>query len=140
MGKKTRGRVRTEWRPGSSKWAAVDEFVIPNRLTATAELPEGTTAVVEIEISEGRARPRSVCVSTDRPAGVGWATLSRVPVRNIVGFACLDTLAQARTLKDGTTLKITPLGKDANPEEVQAAVQKLTGYSPKVDDLERVRP
>jgi hypothetical protein len=140
----TRGKVRTEQvrterGPGTELIPLEGGFLVPQHIRAEAELPDGTTVHVEIEVSAmgNRARPRTVCVTTDRRAGVGWATLSRIPVRDIVATACLDTLRRMQPMGNGETIIVAPLGSE-DPERVRTVVQRLVGYKPKTDDFERV--
>ena len=110
-------------------------FAIPRGFTAHGEHPtDGTRADVEIEIGDGpRAVARTVSVSTDRPGGVLWNTMSRVPVRDLVGTACLMVLHRGRPTPDGNTGWL-PIGPDdaADADELLQIVQGLVGYRPEM--------
>jgi hypothetical protein len=125
-------------------WVAEDPvflaggFAIPRGFTAHGEHPtDGTRADVEIEIGDGpRAVARRVSVSTDRAGGVLWNTMSGVPVRDLVGTACLMVLHRGRTTPDGKTgwLPIGPDDADDADELVQI-VQGLVGYRPEQQEV-----
>ena len=77
-------------------------------------------------------------MSTDRPGGVLWDTMSRVPVRDLVGTACLMVLHQSQPASDGKTgwLPLGPGDVDAADELLQI-VRDLVGYVP--TDEEKLR-
>ncbi|HXF37593.1 MAG TPA: hypothetical protein VNO17_10510 [Actinomycetota bacterium] len=104
-------------------------YVIPRRFPVSADLEDGTTAELVVEVKEGRARATEVTVR--RPAGITRRTLSAVPVRNIVFTAC--TLALWRTrVGAGSELVLEPeLGPEA--EEV---IRDLVGYAPEKLEVE----
>ena len=100
--------------------------------SASAQQP----ADVEIEIGDGpRAVARRVSVSTGRPGGVLWNIMSRVPVRDLVGTACLMVLHRGRPTPDGKTgwMPIGPDDVDA-ADELQQIVRDLVGYRPEMQE------
>lgn len=111
-------------------------FALPRGFTVHGEHPsDGTRADVEIEIETSGPRPRAVArrvsVSTDRPGGVLWNVMSRVPVRDLVGTACLMVLHRGQPAPDGKTgwMPIGPQDVDAADELLQI-VRDLVGYVP----------
>jgi hypothetical protein len=118
-----------------------DGYALPRHLRATAtenpDLP-GVTVEVEVEIKEGRARPSSVKVSSDD--GVGWTTLSAIPVRDIVGTAVLHALHTVKPEGEGR-IAYMPIDQNAPVDEVREIVQAAVRYAPDLDrfDGERVR-
>jgi hypothetical protein len=106
-----------------------DGYVLPRKLKAHATAPDGTVADVEVEVANGRARARSVTVATEKPGGVGWTALAKVPIRNIVATACLDALFRVE-VGDGEAMQLLPLRK-ADADDARQVVQGLVGYKPK---------
>jgi hypothetical protein len=119
-------RTTSDWLKGLT--SPRDGWMLPSKLKAEAK--RGDLHVnVEIDVVEGRARARRVEVETDNPRGVGWTALAKIPVRNIVATAVLDSLWKTVPDEEGVP-NIVPMGSgdaDAAREVVQAAV----GYHPK---------
>jgi hypothetical protein len=117
-------------------------FALPRGFTAHGEHPsDGTRADVEIEIGDGpRAVARRVSVSTGRPGGVLWNTMSKVPVRDLVATACLMVLHRGRPTPDGKTgwMPIGPDDADVADELLQI-VRDLVGYVPADEAPENFR-
>jgi hypothetical protein len=114
-------------------------FALPRSFGASAELNDqpGVGIDVEIQVEGDHAVPLSVTVTTKD--GVSWEILSRIPVRDIVGTACLAEIRRARRQDDGSFVWV-PVGAgdvDAT-DEIRAAVQALVRYNPDFDSLERV--
>ncbi|SRR6266542_4093063 len=133
--RKDRGSVHTEWAP---LWLLEDPvflaggFAIPSEFTAQTEGPDGTAVDVDIQIDQRpRAVARKVSVTAGGPGGVLWTTMSRVPIRDIVGTACLTALHRGQPTKDGKTTwhQVGPADTAAS-ERVRQVVQELVGYRP----------
>jgi hypothetical protein len=111
--------------------------MLPRRLSAHAtddpDLP-GLEVDVEIEIEQGRARASHLAVTA--PDGIGWATLSRIPVRDIVGTAVLTALMRTRQ-GDGNAILPVPLER-SDAQDARVIVQGLVGYRPDLERLEGV--
>jgi hypothetical protein len=117
-----------------------DGYALPRHLEARAtenpDLP-GVTVEVEIEITEGHARAISVKATSDD--GVGWTTLSAVPVRDIVGTAVLSALHTVKPDGEGH-IAYMPIDQNAPVDDVREIVQAAVRYAPDLDrfDGERV--
>jgi hypothetical protein len=139
-----RGKVRTTWEWGAPPGADLlaGGYALPHRLHARAyedpDLP-GVEVEVEVEVTKGRARAVEIKVST--PDGIGWATLSKVPVRDIVGTAVLAGLHRAVPDKQGR-LTFVPVGsmapEELDVEEIRQIVQRSVGYRQDLDRFELV--
>jgi hypothetical protein len=125
-----RGRVRTELPDpvGFVDRVFVGRYSFPRRLRAVAELPSGIEAVVEVEVSDGRARASSVTVRGGGRHGIGWTALAKVPVRDIVATAVLSTLLRTEVAADGT-VQLARL-EEADALEVRDIIQRVVGYRP----------
>ena len=136
--KQYRGTVHTTWAVFDAALVA-DTYVLPRHLSAHAELVDGTVVDVQIEVAGSRARARSVSVSTDRPNGIGWTTLSAVPTRDIVATACLDALRRADPGKRSRTTLTLRRPDKQDAEDVRRIVQGLVGYRPNLEGFEVAR-
>jgi hypothetical protein len=136
-GKRKEGTVRTERDLAKYTEFLRGGYVLPSELTATATLRDGIMARVVVEIADGRAVAREVTVSSSKTTGVGWTTLSGIPIRDVVATGVLACLMRATTRKDGG-IHLDPLGPNADPEEVREIVQGSVGYRPDLDRFEAV--
>lgn len=84
------------------------------------------TAEVQVEISEGKARTRSLTITTDTPGGVTSTTLRQVPIRVIVVEGVLRALRRTEEDEDGT-MRLAPLTLP-EAKEAYALVERIVGY------------
>jgi hypothetical protein len=130
----TKGRVHTERNLTDYTVFPADGYVLPKKMTATAEPGSGLTVVVEIEMIEGRARAQKVTVSASDPRGIEWTPFAKLPLRDIVGTAVLDSLVKVDPGNEGTFQFMPARDTEAVREIVQAAV----GYNPNLNRFRRV--
>jgi hypothetical protein len=135
MAPESRGKVRTQANLEDYGVFPRDGFVLPHKMTANAELTDGPTVTVEIEVTEGRARARTVMVTTSGPGGIGWTMLANLPIRDIVATAVLDRLMRARPFEGG--LHLEPIRK-SDADEAREIVQGAVGYNPRTEGFRRV--
>lgn len=111
-----------------------DGYVLPSKLQAHVELEDGAQVDVDVEIVEGKARARRVCVAAEGRSGIGWTTLATVPTRDIVATAVVQSLMTAIPGDDGG-IRMTPVDPEiVDLDEVQQVVDAVVRYRP---DLER---
>ena len=134
-GRQDRGTVRTTWDPLGDLSSPRDGWTLPRELELDAELPGDVQVHIDVEVRQGKARARSVNVSTTRPHGVGWTALSQVPVRDLVATAVLDALLKSVPTSESSRELVPPEPKDA--ETVREVVQAAVGYRPDVEGFER---
>jgi hypothetical protein len=109
--------------------------VVPSRIPAWAELPDGTTVTLDIEVTVESARAIEVAVKNER--GIGWTRLATVQVRDLVATAILIVLQRATVKPNGDIALALPVGKQ---EEAAAwdVMRTLVGYKPNTVGLDRV--
>lgn len=106
-------------------------YALPSEITAHTELADGTLVEIEVAVTGERAWARSVCASTENPRGVGWTTLSRVPIRNIAATAVLTALHKLTPTDDGRVSFMQVGADDAeNADDIRQIVQAAVGYAP----------
>jgi hypothetical protein len=140
-----RGKVRTTWEWGSysDMNLLAGGYALPRYLHTVAyedpDLP-GVEIRAEVEITGGRARAIEVTVAS--PGGVGWAMLSKVPVRDIVGTAVLAGLHRATTPDVKGRLSYEPISSapadELDVDEIRQIVQRSVGYRQDLDRFEQV--
>ena len=119
-------RIETDWSLDPMDWQWFDGgFAIPSRFSVRA-VSAGWTAGIAVEVTDGKARTRSVIVATDAPEGVTSNTVRRVPIREIVARGALNLLRRNRIAKDGTT-KLAPFTL-SEAEEAYAVLERVVGY------------
>jgi hypothetical protein len=143
--RKDRGKVRTTWEWGSysDMNLLAGGYALPRYLHAVAnedpDLP-GVEIKAEVEVTEGRARAIEITVTS--PDGIGWAVLSKVPVRDIVGTAVMAGLHRATTPDVKGRLSYAPLGSvpadEPDVNEIRQIVQRSVGYRQDLDRFEQV--
>jgi hypothetical protein len=142
----SRGTVQARWDLWDELSYPRDGWAIPRHLKVDWQLGE-IQAHVQVEVTEGRARARSVTVSTEAPRGVGWRALGKVPIRDIVATGVLEALRKVEPWADGA-LEL-PMMTDQGPrlpvrpgpedmDTVQEIVQAAVGYNPKTKGFEVV--
>jgi hypothetical protein len=135
-GKEIRGTVRTRWDPFGDLSSPRDGWTLPRELELDAELPGDIQVHMDVDVRQGKARARSVTISTTKPHGVGWTALTQVPVRDLVATAVRDALLKSVPTSESSRELVPPGAKDA--EEVREVVQVAVGYRPDVEGFERV--
>lgn len=129
--------------PGSVRWSPLGlldpvifdgGYMLPRQLHAQVEMDDGTVVDLDIDVDTDRVRTRSVTVSTERPGGVGWSTLARVPTRDIAAAACSGALKRMEVKGPGHAAVYAI--RDSDRDQVREIVQGLVGYRP---DLERFK-
>jgi hypothetical protein len=135
--KKLRGKVSVPMKfiAGGDPVFLSDGFTVPRQFPVHVDFPDDVQMDLDVEVADGRARARRVTVS--HPGGIGWATLAKLPVRDIVGTAVLMVLQRA-TVQDHGDIRLEFLLGDEGDEQAWRVMQQLVGYSPKTDDFERV--
>jgi hypothetical protein len=128
-----KGRVHTKRELTDYTVFPADGYVLPKKMTATAEI-SGLTVVVEIEMIEGRARAQRVTVSTSDPRGIEWTPFAKLPLRDIVATAVLDSLTQVMPGEEGAWQWVPP---DPDSQAVREIVQEAVGYKPDLDRFVR---
>jgi hypothetical protein len=133
--RKPRGTVHVEvtddlW---SDPVFLTDGHVVPSSIPAWADMADGTTVTLDIEVSDGRAR--AVKVSVESARGIGWTTLANVPTRDLVATAVL-TVIQRATRKPNGDIALAPPAK-GQEQAAWAVMRSLVGYEPNTSDLDR---
>jgi hypothetical protein len=100
-------------------------FAIPERFTVPAETPDWAVEVV-VEVRKGKARTRSITISTDAPEGVTAAMIRRVPIREIVARGALNVLRRPQVEEDGTT-KLKPF-MTGEEEQAYSVLDRVVRY------------
>ena len=118
--------VNPEW---FKEWVNVDTgYVIPRRFpwtgSVTDRAPDPIKVELDIEIRDGRARALKVCVSSERPLGVGSLTLRAVPIREFMAGGVRYYLHRIEW--DGETPIRVPVPDDDT--DAPFVVKKLVGY------------
>jgi hypothetical protein len=110
-----------------------DGHVVPSSIPAWADMADGTTVTLDIEVSDGRAR--AVKVSVESARGIGWTTLANVPTRDLVATAIL-TVIQRATVKPNGQFALAPPAK-GQEQAAWEVVRALVGYEPNTAGLDR---
>jgi len=113
-----------------TEWVNLDAgYVILRRFdldaTVNDEAPDPIKVKIKVEIRDGRARAREVCVSSDRPLGVGSVTLKSIPVRDMMAHRMRYFLHQIDFDEKGAPIRV-PVPDD--DEGAPIIVKKLVGY------------
>jgi hypothetical protein len=130
----TKGRVHTDRSLIDYTVFPADGYALPRKMTARAELSRGLTVVVDIVMIEGRARAQKVTVSASDPRGIEWTPFAKLPLRDIVATAVLDSLMKVEPGDEGA-FQFMPA---RNSETVREIVQAAVGYRPDLDRFRRV--
>jgi hypothetical protein len=132
----SRGTVRVAPNLVAGVTYPADDWIFPREMEATWTAPDGhVTAIVAIEGDNGRARARSITVTTDAARGLGWRALGQVPIRDVVAAAVRWELRKVG-LDDGKPFYVLEPGPE-DAEAVEEIVRVAVGYRPRTEGLRR---
>jgi len=127
---KPRGlKVSLDWKIAKAMPVPLaDGFAIPESFGVRAVIEDprlGTiTAAFPVVVEGGRARVRSIEVSTDRANGIGYDVLRAVPIRDIVAHACSEVLLRVE-VTGNRSAKMTPVLRLFDTDEAEATLAEL---------------
>jgi hypothetical protein len=107
-------------------------YVVPARWQAHAEIPD-SPAVVDFTIEIVDRRALATDLSIHSPEGISWDLLATLPIRDMVGTACLAVMRRVKV--DGEATSLVDVAED-DPEALDV-IRRLIGYKLRPLEIER---